>query len=320
MKAICLGVPSEADHPLFLRLVAETLPAKGYDTVVLLIRYQYEFRSHPEIATQNPLSPRRAREIANMCRRSGIRFIPKMNLFGHQSGKERGTEDGLLRAYPDFDETPDAASVRYCRSLCPRHPQVSGVVRDLISNILDDTGADAFHAGCDEVFEIGLCPRCRGAGNHRLFAEWITTLHEHIVGRCGVEMLIWSDRLLDGAATGYGEWEASMNGTHQAVDMIPKDIICCDWHYGEREDYPSIYFLTARGFRVVVCPWKDPKATESLLACAARNKSERLLGVLQTSWCNPGNVCRSILGAGEPQDDTSRGVAASFETVAQSWP
>lgn len=318
MKAICLGVPSEADHALFLRLIGDVLPAEGYHALVLLIRYQYEFNSHPEVATEHPLTPKRAREIADLCRRSGIRFIPKMNLLGHQSGKERGSEDGLLRAYPEFDETPDAASVRYCRSICPRHPGVAAVIRDLISDMLDDTGADAFHAGCDEVFEIGLCPRCRGVGNDRLFAEWIDTLHEHIVEHCGVEMLIWSDRLLDGAATGYGEWEASMNGTQGAVDQIPKDIICCDWHYGKREEYPSVPFLLGKGFRVLICPWRDPEATNAFLEYAARHKTDRLLGVLQTSWCNAGNVCRSILGAGEPQDDTSRGVAQSFRVVAKA--
>ena len=30
-------------------------------------------------------------------------------------------------------------------------------------------------------------------------------------------MLMWGDRFLDGAKTGYGRWEASMNGTWPAI-------------------------------------------------------------------------------------------------------
>lgn len=318
MKGICLGVPKKEDYPVFLRAVEEILPATGYDTLVLLARYQFQFCHRPGVATTNALTPTQAKEIAALCRRKKIRLIPKMNLLGHQSGKERGTEDGLLKAYPEFDETPDLDAVRYCRSLCPRHPEVKRVVCDLIDEMVEAFGADGFHIGCDEVFEIGHCPRCKGASNAVLFADWINTLHGHIVGKRGIEMLMWSDRLLDGQATGFGEWEASMNGTFPAVDMIPNDIICCDWHYGDRPEYPSVPYLTGKGFRTVVCPWREVKATQALLAFAEKVRSDKMLGVLQTSWCNSGNVCRALLGEAVSGDEYAPQVAASFKVVADS--
>jgi hypothetical protein len=45
------------------------------------------------------------------------------------------------------------------------------------------------------------------------------------------QLWLWGDRLLDGKLTGLGEWEASCNDTHAAVDLIPKDVVICDWHY-----------------------------------------------------------------------------------------
>jgi hypothetical protein len=85
----------------------------------------------------------------------------------------------------------------------------------------------------DEVFLIGSkhCPRCKGLDKAYLFARAVNDCYTHLVNERGVEMLIWGDRLLDGATTGYGEWEAAMNGTQSAVDLIPKDIIQVDWHY-----------------------------------------------------------------------------------------
>ena len=316
MKGVCLGVPKQEDYSVFLRAMEEALPAGGYDTLVLLIRYQYPFRRHPNLAIDGALKPGQAAEIARVCRRKKIRLIPKMNLLGHQSGKERGSEDGLLKAHPEFDETPDLNAVRYCRSLCPRHPEVKQVVFDLVDEMVDGFEADAFHIGCDEVFEIGHCPRCKGTANSVLFAEWINALHAHIVGKRKVEMLMWSDRLLDGQATGLGEWEASMNDTFSAADSIPRDIICCDWHYGERSDYPSLPYLTGKGFRTVVCPWRDVKATQALLAFAEKNRSDKMLGVLQTSWCNAGNVCRILLGERVEGDKYAPEVADSFKVVA----
>ena len=109
-----------------------------------------------------------------------------------------------------------------------------------------------------------------------------------------------------------------MNDTFPAVDMIPKDIICCDWHYEERPDYPSVPYLTGKGFRIVVCPWREVKATKALLTFAGKERSDRMLGVLQTSWCNSGNVCRALLGEAASDDEYARQVAASFKVVADS--
>ena len=312
-RGICLGVPRQKDVDIFKRLVAEVLPSYGCNTLVLLTRYQYQFESHPEASDGEPLTPAQAAGIASLCRQNNIRIIPKMNLLGHQSGKSQGSDQGLLRVYPEFDETPDLPTVRYCRSLCPRHPQVKEVVFDLADELIDAFEADAIHVGLDEVFEIGKCPRCKDTPNAELFAEWVNVLHSHFVGERGLEMLMWSDRLLDSDTTGYGEWEASANDTWTMIDTIPKDIIMCDWHYRERDNYPSIPFFAAKGFRSVVCPWRELKATEALLRYASEHGTEKLLGVLQTSWCNSGMVARYLCNADVSVDDIPKLAGESFK-------
>jgi hypothetical protein len=37
------------------------------------------------------------------------------------------------------------------------------------------------------------------------------------------------------------------------MDMIPKDVVICDWHY-ERPDRTAVYFAK-KDLRVVTCPW-----------------------------------------------------------------
>ena len=273
VRGLCIGVPKPDDWQPFTQMVSEVLPELGCNTMVLLIRYRYQFQSHPDVADRGALSLSQAQELSRLCREHGIRLIPKMNLLGHQSERERGSELGLLRAYPDFDETPELDSVRYCRSLCPRHPQVKGVVFDLIDEMLDAFQADAIHIGTDEVFEIGHCPRCKGTPNATLFGDWISALHGHVTGKRGAELWMWGDRLLNAETTGYGEWEASANHTWEAIDALPRDIVMCDWHYEERETYPSIPTFAEQGFRLVACPWRNAKAASLLLDYAIEQRA-----------------------------------------------
>lgn len=297
VRGLTIGVPKQADMDVFQKLITDVLPDYDCNTLVLLIRYQYAFQSHPEVADQEPLTQAQAQELARLCQENGIRLIPKMNLLGHQSGKERGSELGLLRAYPEFDETPDLETVRYCRSLCPTHPQVKDVVFDLIDEVLEAFGADAMHVGLDEVFEIGHCPRCQGTPNAVLFADWVNALHGHIAGTRGAEMWMWGDRLLNAATMGYGEWESSENDTWQTIDDVPRrDLVICDWHYEERESYPSVPYFADQGFNLVVCPWRNLAATRMLLSYTQAQDDPEILGVLQTSWCDAGDLARYLLG------------------------
>lgn len=297
VRGLCLGVPKQADLDVFETLISQVLPEYGCNTLVLLTRYRYQFERHPAVADQPALSFAQAGRLAGLCREHGIRLIPKMNLLGHQSERARGSEQGLLRAYPEFDETPEQNEVRYCRSLCPRHPQVKGVVFDLIDELVDAFEADAIHVGLDEVFEIGLCPRCRGTANAQLFAEWVTSLHEYIAGKHGIEMWMWGDRLLDAETTGYGEWEASANHTWEAIEQIGRDVVICDWHYEVRDNgYPSLPYFLDKGFRVVAGPWRNATAADLFLSDAARQTSDKMLGVLSTSWCDSGAVARYLCG------------------------
>lgn len=312
-RGFCLSVPRQKDIELFKRLVSEVLPKYNCNTVVLLIRYAYQFKSHPEVGFSDSLSAAQAADIASVCKQNNIRIIPKMNLLGHQSGRGKGTELGLLRSHPEFDETPDLPEVRYCRSLCPRYPKIGDMIFDLGSELIDAFGADAIHLGLDEVFEIGKCPRCKDFSNSQLFTDWVNELYDNFAGKKKAEVLMWSDRLLDGKTTGYGEWEASMNDTWTMIDNIPKDIIMCDWHYGKRDSYPSVPYFSGKGFRLVVCPWRDLEATKALLNYISDNPTEKCLGFLQTSWCDSGAVARYLCDNDSQVDEIPRQVGESFK-------
>jgi hypothetical protein len=267
----------------------------GINVLVTEVNYDYAYTSHPELRGSDAISKAGARSLAQACRQHGIRPIPQFQCLGHQSWK--AVTFPLLTQYPQFDETPgqypDNEDI-YCRSWCPQHPEVNPIVFDLFDELLDAFEADALHVGMDEVFLIGSehCPRCKGHDPGELFAGATNDYHAHLVGERGVEMLMWGDRLLDDRTTGYGEWEAARNGTHPAIDAIPRDIVICDWHYTLRGEYPSVPLFLQKGFRVWPGGWREVPAVEALIKYAQQHADERMLGYLCTTWgaAQPGEL------------------------------
>ena len=53
---------------------------------------------------------------------------------------------------------------------------------------------------------------------------------------------------------------------HKAIDLVPKDLLCCDWHYGKCDAYRSVDIFADHGLRVMVCPWKISRTAKIFLA------------------------------------------------------
>lgn len=312
-RGVCLDAPLPEDVDLFEKYAENILVPLGINTVVLLTRYRYAFQSHPQCASHHPLSLSDAQRIYEICNSFNINLIPKMNLLGHQSGSKKDSLDGLLRAYPEFDETPEVDEIYYCRSLCPNHPDVKQVVFDLADEMISAFRADAIHIGCDEVFDIGKCPRCKDTPTADLFAAWVTALHDHFAEN-GAKTLMWGDRFLNAAETGYGTWEASDNGTESALEKVPKDILICDWHYEDREAYNSVDRFADAGFRILLSPWRYKANAVKFLEYAKRHDKGHIDGVLATTWGPFGDLARHMLYGSEPHANTEF-VAQTIRTI-----
>lgn len=302
VRGFCIGAPSPDHVQDFVKFINTELAPRNINTLIVRVDYNYQYKSHPELRDSLALSKSDVKKIVDACKKSGIELMPQINLLGHQSWANR--IDALLRVYPEFDETPWVKMPEnytwpnddglYCKSYCPLHPDVHKVVFDLIDEICDAFGSLAFHAGMDEVFYIGesKCPRCSGRDKAELFADEVRRIRDHLAEK-NRRLWIWGDRLLDGKQTGMGMWEASMNNTHRAIDLIPKDVVICDWHY-ERADKTAVYFAM-KGFDVVTCPWRRPAVGLVQIAdminfrqTATTEMKERYKGIMQTVWSDAG--------------------------------
>lgn len=250
---------------------------------------------------------------------------------GHQSWAS--TLNKLLEVYPEFDETPHVQIPEkyewpnddglYCKSYCPLHPDVHTVVFDLIDEIVEVFEADAFHAGMDEVFYLAdeKCPRCAGKDPAQLFAGEVTKISDHLTNQ-DAKLWIWGDRLIDASNSGIGMWEASMNNTWRAVNMIPTSVIIADWHYEKAIPTPAYFSL--KGFDVVACSWRKPQVARDQVAMmhslqnnATPEMKSNLLGVMHTVW-SPAEKFMAAYKSFKDTDKDSESDVACFKAMTQA--
>jgi len=318
---VTLGTKSTLPH--VERLLTELAPALGVNWLLLEVDNHFAYQSHPEVAEPDSIGAADAHRLARLARDKGIRLVPEYNCLGHQSFREK--PGALLRAHPEFNEAPDMDMDQFqfdnFFSWCPNNPDVYRVVFDLIDELLDAFEADAFHVGMDEVFVLGECPRCKGTPTAQLFAKAVNDLHAHVVGKRGKEMMMWGDRLLP-PSTGYSMWERSNNETEGALDLIPQDIVMCDWHYEvmEQDDYPSVRYFQQKGFRVWPGGWNETDAVRRLIEVARRDATDRMIGYLATTWVSIAELVPALSGEQvETENKEVPKVAACVRLASDLW-
>jgi len=330
VRGFCIAAPQPDGVDDFVSFIENELAPRAISTLVLRVDHNYAFQSRPELRDETHLTKADVKKLVAVCRENSIEIVPQINLLGHQSWAS--SLGKLLTVYPEFDETPHVEMPEeyewpnedglYCKSYCPLHPEVHAIVFDLVDEIMEVFEADAFHAGMDEVFYIGddKCPRCAGRDKAELFAGEVTKIRNHLAQN-GQELWIWGDRLLDGKTTGMGMWEASMNNTHRAIDMIPKDVVICDWHYERAE--PTAAYFTMKGFRVITCPWNKPQVAldqwenyREFQQTANPELADRYLGMMQTIWTSPENFMNAMENPEEANESTL-GMVESFKQLTE---
>ena len=297
-RSFCVTTPRPGDEVgRFCAFIRDRLAKDGFDTLFLRVDYRYRYASHPECIGTNALSAAEFRRIADACRAGGIRLVPHVNTFGHQTG--RGYISQFLVAYPDADEAPGKPVFEdYYRSFCPRHPVAMPVMLDLAEELMKAAGTDEFHIGCDEIFEIGTCARCRGTPTAKLLSEWVNGMNRGLKARGMRRLYIWADRLIPYVAERYNDsvYGESANGTADALGEIDRDVVLCDWHYGWRFDYPSVDAFRRAGYRTIISTWTDVAAAEKFAGYAARQGGDSVIGMMFTAWSGCADTMDAIEG------------------------
>jgi len=334
-RAVHRGFGTDAAVPVLKKIIDETYVPLGVNALVLEFSWNgFQFESDPKLTPhcRGWLTRAGARDLGDFCRSRGIRVIPLLSALGHQNATTAGGHSVLIEAYPEFLEPPPPGRKSF--SWCPSHPDLPKVVQRMWDELLDAFQADAFHIGMDEVDLMASpeCPRCRGKNPADLYAETIRMAHEHLVGRRGVEMLIWGDMLIDNDRfRPCGGFDQARLKVYPALDRVPKDIIICDWIYIWQDEYRSVGHYLEKGFRVLPTGYQRIASTLALIESSRRQAdrlgcADQLLGYL--NWGdyppNPASLAAfRSMGMGSPdfwnRQRARWGVCGLGLTAAEIW-
>ena len=249
-----LNTPEGIDS--LIRLIREGLAPRGFNLLIAEMRFQ--FKCFPEYSS-GTITAEDASRLADVCEELGIKLVPLWPCLGHQSDSPAGTPLPLLKQHPEFIENPTVAPDAtwpdiYHHSWCASNDDIYQYIFPMMDEIAEACRCDTFHVGLDEVFDIAMCPRCKGKDPAELFARTVKILHDHFAEK-GMDIMMWGDRLLDSISMGYQMWEADRFGMFPALhmkDKVTRDIIICDWHYDlHSAGYPSVETFIKEGFYVL---------------------------------------------------------------------
>jgi hypothetical protein len=85
VRGFAIAAPSPSVLDSFITFIEKELAPRGVNTLILRVDYNYQFKSHPELAEQTGLSTAQVKRIVRSCKQNKIRIIPQINLLGHQS-------------------------------------------------------------------------------------------------------------------------------------------------------------------------------------------------------------------------------------------
>ncbi len=186
------------------------------------------FRSVPGIGSRHAHDVGEMKGLIRAARAHGITLVPEIASLGHSRYITR------LPQYRHLDESGPEYS-----GMCPVHPQTREVIAALVRETIEIFDGPEVHVGLDEV-DIGRHPLTRAALATRsvsqLVGEHVQFVRDLVVTQGGREMWMWGDGML---------------ASQELMDLVPRDVVVCNWNYGPAVDGTSTRRLLDAGFDVI---------------------------------------------------------------------
>ena len=252
LRGFHIALPAAEDIEFTKRLFRYVLLPLGYNTLFVEFAGGMRFDRHPEISEgwiegnaranaglQPPfphgsvagyrvLEKQQVADLLDAAREYGMEIIPEVQSLGHVQYityahpeiAERETEDKAVKDTRDEDARP---ANFYAHCYCPSNEKSYEIIFDIIDEIVEVAKPQRYvHIGHDEVYHLGLCPKCKGTPHDVLYARHVNRLYDYLKAK-GFGTVIWSDMLQP--VTAYK--------TPNAINLIPKDVLCLDfiWYF-----------------------------------------------------------------------------------------
>jgi hypothetical protein len=318
IRGIHLYLPGREDIPFFNRLLS-WLASLKYNTIFLEVSGGMRYKSHPEVnagwekfcreAEAYPGGPQalqatatrfikdsthtelgrgtcleqaEVRDLVAFARGLFFEIVPEVQSLSHSYY--------LCCAHPEIAEQSEDP---WPDTTCPSNPRSYEIYFDLLQEVIEVFQPRILHIGHDEIYTIGVCPRCREKSGSDLLEGDLLKIYGFLKDR-GIRMALWGDSLLPFTLNG---WEGGVarrvereNGafadipeTWRAIERLPRDVLISEWQ-GNANPRAMQFFLM-EGFEVYCGNFGDNFAAHSYPRWNERSVSPRVLGGEPSTWC-----------------------------------
>ncbi len=254
----------------------------------LVLESEYtRWDSAPEIAVDFSMDKRDLSQVIAFARQHQMEVTPLVQSLGHSAWIFRNGQNR------DISEDPENF-----HTYCPLNPRTYSFIDAIYDEALQLFEPRFFHIGHDEVHMFSRFPyheECKQRGLTQLFVDDVLHHYNRFKQR-NVRTMMWGDMILhstesaDGAALAESPEEARCRR-----EMLPKDIIICDWHYQPRppEEFvqKNLRVLQEAGFEVIATTWYTPMNIYNFAKAA---QQAGILGLLQSTWAGY-NISEAVL-------------------------
>ncbi len=297
-RGVHLALPERDQIEFLHRMVKYVFVPMRYNAVILQIAGAMRYDAFPEInemwakACENyekgewPLPAHygfvgrdilEKSEVADLCaffRKYGMEVIPEVQSWSHcqyitTAYPELAEEESGEKIEKNMFVADDRPETFYKHSMCPLHPRYYDVIFKITEEVLEVVKPERFvHMGHDEIYQVGICEKCKQHDGGELYANEVTKLNDFVRSH-GLTMMLWADMV-----------QEKHYSTYTAVNKIPKNIIMLDftWYFhfdGDIEDN-----LLSHGFEVIL----GNMYSSHFPRYERRSKKKGIIGAEVSTW------------------------------------
>ena len=301
MRGFHLGLPKRENIEFAKRLYRYVLLPLGYNQLFVQFCGGMRYERHPEITEAWIEGNRRAaaglqpafphdymgaegtvlekdevRGLLDYAHELGFEIIPEVQSLGHvqyltYAHPEIGERDENETQVKDTRAEDLRPSQFYTHCYCPSNEKSYELIFDIMDEIIEVSRPQRYlHIGHDEVYHLGVCPKCKAKPHHELFVGDVMRLYEFLKSR-GLGTMMWGDMLQP--TTKYE--------TKQSINMLPRDIVQLDFIWYFHMDLDIEENLIEAGYPVMA----GNLYSSHYPRYRKRLTNPKMLGGQVSSWC-----------------------------------
>ncbi|MGI9308855.1 MAG: family 20 glycosylhydrolase [Gammaproteobacteria bacterium] len=241
--------------PRMIRRVIDDASRAGFNTLVMQLADAVDVGSPHLPLRSNALTKRQFLSVVAYARGSGLEVIPEIKLLSHQEKFFGTAHPNLMFNKVTYD---------------PRQDEVYKIVFDYLDRVIALLQPKAIHIGHDELMgsTVEQQERFLNPGERILPPELylldVKKVQAYLKDR-EVAVWIWGDMLLSVDEFPDMRPQNIMGDSSYAAlrKQLPKELLICDWHYRDMNNFPSAAMFVAEGFDVLGVTWKKEETVRS---------------------------------------------------------